>query len=155
MVLTMGIITLLAYLCIALLLMNMLAKVRPYRRAEKPGRAIAMSGMTLWQRIRFHRSSLLALGTAVVFGSATHWLPGSIAAMVAAFAIVLVLMPMRFTLTTAGLAIGEAEFLPWKDIRDANMEGSRLAVGFGSNTGRFTLTLSPAEMSSVWLHIRK
>jgi hypothetical protein len=149
----MTLLTLISYVLIALLLVSMLSKARPYRRLTKPGRTLASPSVSIRQRFIFYRASLLALGTAVVFGSIARWLAPSLAAIVSAFAIAIVFMPMRFTITTAGLAIGEAAFHPWTDIRDATEEKGQLCLRFASSIGRLTLPLSPAEANNVLMQI--
>jgi hypothetical protein len=122
----MMILTAASYALIALLLMAMLARTRPYRRLEKPGRVLAASGLVLPQKLLLHGLSPAALGTALVFGRIAGWMPAAPAAPVAAFALAILLMPAHCTLTTEGAAVGEAMFLPWKEFRRATVRDGRL-----------------------------
>lgn len=147
--------TVVSYALIALLLMAMLARTRPYRRLEKPGRVLAASGLVLPQKLLLHGRSLAALGTALAFGLAAGWMPASLAALVAAFALAILLMPVRCTLTTEGVAVGEAMFLPWKEFRRATVRDGRLDLRRASFLDRLSLSLTPAESGSVMRQVRR
>jgi hypothetical protein len=155
MVLTMMILALFGYLLIAMILMAMLARTRPYRRMEVPGRILAAYPLTLWQKILFHRSSLMALGFAVFFGSVFQWLPNPFGWMIAAFAGVILLMPMQYRLTTDGVAFGEAAFRPWSEFTGVAADTKGLRLDHPSRFGRLTLPVPPARMDNVITQVRR
>jgi hypothetical protein len=145
----MTILALITYLGIGLMLMSMLSTARPYRRLEKPGRVLAAPGFSFVQKLGVYRNRLTALALAAGLGLLGRWLTMPVALMTAAFALLIVVMPMRCTLTTHGLALGEAFFVPWNEVRDAFKTNGRLELRRVASLGRLTLALSPAETDRV------
>jgi hypothetical protein len=105
--------------------------------------------MGLQSRFQLHRSSLLALLTGIVFGIFTGWLPFSTAGIVGAIAIITFLLPMRYTFTTKGVAVGDGIFYPWSDFSGFVVNGSSLKLDRPSIFGKLTLFIKPAEMNNV------
>lgn len=145
--------TYIGYIMIALLLMSMLAKARPKIKEPAPGKALKSLPMGLPSRFLLHRSSFFALLTGIVFGIVTGWLPLSSAGIISAVAIITILLPMRYTFTTKGVAVGEGIFYPWKDFSGFIARGSRLKLDHPSLFGRLTLFIKPAEMGSVLKYV--
>jgi hypothetical protein len=145
----MFILSLIGYIMIALLLMSMLAKARPKIKEPAPGKALKSVPMGLPSRFLLHRSSFFALLTGIVFGLVTGWLPLSSAGIVGAIAIVTIFLPMRYTFTTKGVAVGDGIFYPWKDFSGFIAKGSSLKLDHPSLFGRLTLFIKPAEMGNV------
>ncbi len=141
------------YIMIVLLLMNMLAKVRPKIKEPTPGKALKTLPMGLPSRFLLHRSSFFALLTGIVFGIVTGWLPLSSAGVVGAIAIVAIFLPMHYTFTTKGVAVGDGIFYPWNDFSGFIANGSSLKLDHPSLFGRLTLFIKPAEMSSVLKYV--
>ena len=147
--------SLISYILIALLLMSMLAKARPRIKDPAPGKALKILPMGLLSRFQLHRSSLLALLTGILFGAITGWLPLSFAGIVGAIALITVLLPMRYTFTTKGVAIGGGIFYPWGDFSGFVSKGSSLKLDHPSLIGRLTLYIQPAEMDSVLEYVER
>lgn len=137
------------YLMIALLLMSMLAKARPKIKEPAPGKALQSIPMGLLSRFALHRSTLFALLTGIVFGIVTGWLPLSMAGIIGAIALITLFLPMRYTFTTKGVAVGEGIFYPWSDFSGFIAKGSRLKFDHPTFFGRLTLFIKPAEMGNV------
>jgi hypothetical protein len=83
-----SILTLISYLFIAILLINMLAKARPRIKDAMPGKKLKTLPMSFVSRFQLQRSSLLALLMGIVFGAATGWLPISTAGIVGTLALI-------------------------------------------------------------------
>jgi hypothetical protein len=145
----MFIFSIIGYIMIVLLLMSMLAKARPQIKTPTPGKELKNIPMGLPSRFQLHRSSLLALLTGIVFGIITGWLPLSTAGIVGAIAIAALLIPMRYTFTTKGVALGQGMFYPWGDFSGFAATGSKLKLDNPSVFGRLTLFIKPADMSNV------
>jgi hypothetical protein len=141
------------YIMIALLLMSMVAKARPKVKEPAPGKALKSIPMGLPSRFLLHRSTLFALLTGIVFGVIAGWLPLSMAGIIGTIAIITLLLPMRCTFTTKGVAVGEGIFYPWKDFSGFIAKGSRLKLDHPSLFGRLTLFIKPAEMSNVLKYV--
>jgi hypothetical protein len=145
----MFIFSVISYLLLALMLMDMMAKVRPWSRKPAPGKAFKTLPMGLRSRIWLHRFSLLALATGIIHGLITGWLPLNTAGMVGAFAFVIVLLPMRYSITAKGIAVGDGMFYPWSNFSSVVPKKSRLELVHSSFWRRLTLFIQPAEMESV------
>ena len=145
----MFVLSLIGYIMIALLLMSMLAKARPKTKEPAPGKALKTLPMGFLSRFQLHRSSLFALLTGIIFGIVTGWLPLSFAGIVGAIAIITIFIPMRYTFTTKGVALGDGMFYPWNGFSGFVANGSRLKFNHPSLFGRITLFVKPAEMNNV------
>jgi len=140
---------------IALLLMSMLAKARPRIKEPAPGKALKTIPMGIPSRFQLHRSSLAALLTGVVFGLLTGWLPLSFAAIIGIITLITFTLPMRYTFTTKGIALGDGAFYPWSDFSGFVVKGSSLKLNHPSLFGRLTLFIKPAEMNSVLKYVER
>lgn len=147
--------SLIGYIMIVLLLMSMLAKARPKIKEPAPGKALKTLPMGLPSRFQLHRSSLLALLTGIVFGIVTGWLSIDSAAIVGVIAIITILLPMRYTFTTKGVALGEGMFYPWSDFSGYMAKGSSLKFDHPSFFRRLTLFIKPAEMNNVLEYVER
>jgi len=147
--------SLIGYIMIALLLMSMVAKARPRIKEPAPGKALKTLPMGFLSRFRLQRSSFFALLTGTVFGVITGWLPLSMAGIVGAIAIFTIFIPMRYTFTTKGIAVGEGAFYPWNDFSGFVAKESSLKLNHPSLFGRLTLFIKPAEMNNVLQYVEK
>jgi hypothetical protein len=147
--------SLIGYILIVLLLMSMLAKARPRIKEPAPGKALIKLPMGLKSRLQLQRSSLLALLTGCLFGMYTGWIPMSMAGIVGAVAIITLLLPMRYTFTTKGVALGDGMFYPWSDFSGFVASGSSLKLGNPSLFRRLTLFIKPAEMNNVLVYVER
>lgn len=143
------------YLLIALLLMSMVAKARPRIKEPAPGKALKSLPMGLPSRFLLQRSSLLALLTGIVFGLITGWLPLSMAAIIGAIAVITIFLPMQYTFTTKGIALGDGMFYPWNGFSGFAVNKSRLEFDHPSLFGRITLFVKPAEMNNVLEYVER
>jgi hypothetical protein len=133
----------------------MFAKARPKIKEPAPGKALKKLTMGLPSRFQLHRSSLMALLTGIVFGVLTGWLPISTAGIVVTFAVIAIFLPMRYTFTTKGVAVGEGIFYPWSDFSGFVVKGSSLKLDHPSLFGRLTLFVKPAEMNNVLEYVER
>ena len=151
----MFILSLIGYILIALLLMSMLAKARPRIKEPAPGKALRNIPMGLLPRFQLQRSSLLALLTGILFGVITGWLPLGFAGIVGAIAIITILLPMRYTFTTKGVAVGDGIFYPWSDFSGFIAKDSSLKLDSPALFRKLTLFIKPAEMSNVLEYVER
>ena len=144
-----------SYLLIALLLMNMFAKARPRIKDPMPGKKLKTLPMSLVSRFQLQRSSLLALLMGVMFGISAGWLPASTAGLVAALALLAVLLPMQYTFTTQGVALGDGIFYSCNDFSGFVAKQKSLQLTHPSYFGRLTLFVKPADMTSVLQYVER
>jgi hypothetical protein len=140
---------------IVFLLMSMMAKARPLMRLNMPGKPLQTISLGFVPRLLIHRSSLLALLTGCIFGVAAGWLPINIAEMVGAFAMVILIMPMKYTLTTKGVGVGQIAFHEWKEFSGFNVSKSKLQLAGSTSVSRITLFIKPAEMDNVLKYVER
>lgn len=145
----MMIIQVISFMFIGLLLMSMMAKVRSYRKPIFPGKILQTVSLGLLPKLLLHRSALLALVTGMVFGIMGGWMVPSLAALTMLFALGILLMPMRYTLTTKGVAVGQGTFYEWSDFSGFKVGKSSLELAHPSFFGRLTLFVKPTEIDNV------
>ena len=147
--------TLLSYLLIVLLLMNMIAKARPRVQDPIPGKKLKTLPMSFASRLQLQRSSLLALLTGIVFGTASGWLPVSTAGIVGILGMITILLPMQYTFTTQGVSLGDGIFYRWKDFSGFIAKEKSLELTYPSFFGRLTLFVKPADMTVVLQYVEQ
>lgn len=142
-------------LLIVFLLMSMLAKARPLMRLNMPGKTLQTIPLGFLPKFQLHRSSLLALLTGCVFGVVAGWLPLNIAEMVGAFALVILIVPMQYTITTKGIGVGQVVFHPWSEFSGFKTGKRSLELANSDPLGRLTLFIKPAEVDSVLQYVER
>ncbi len=145
----MSLLPLISFFLIALLLMTMFAKVRPWVKVQTPGKVLKTVPMGWWARVQVHRSTLLALGFVLVFGTTTGWLAPSLAFMIGAFSLVMLLIPMRYTFTSQGVAVGEAMFRAWDEFTGIRTLSNRVELQHPHRLGRLSLFVNPQVLEPV------
>lgn len=151
----MVILQMISFVLIGLLLMSMMAKARPWTKTPPPGKTLQTVPLGFLPKLFTYRSNLLALLTGCVLTVATGWLPVNMAAVVLVFALLIVFVPVRYTFTTKGVAVGDMFFRPWSDFSGVRAGKSSLELVHPSTFGRLTLFVKPAEMGSVLKHIER
>jgi len=141
----MAILPLISFALLAMILMSMLAKTRPYSKAALPGKTLAVAPLSLLSKLWLHRFGLSALITGLTLTSLAGWLPINMMYMVAAFAVVILLMPMKMTLTTQGLALGDGIYRPWKEFSGIKHNKASLELQNRSVFTRVVLFLNPSK----------
>jgi hypothetical protein len=150
-----SVLTLISYLLIALLLMNMMAKARPRVQGPMPGKKLKTLPMGFVSRFQLQRSSLLALLMGIVFGTATGWLSISTAGIVVVLALITTILPMHYTFTSQGVGLGNGIFYRWQDFSGFIAKEKRLDLTHPSFFGRLTLFVKPADMTSVLQYVER
>lgn len=151
----MMIIQVISFMFIGLLLMSMMAKVRSYRKPVLPGKVLQTVPLGFLPKVLLHRSALLALVTGMVFGVVGGWMAPNLAALTILFALGILLMPMRYTLTTKGVAVGQGTFYEWGDFSGFKVGKSSLELAHPSLFGRLTLFVKPTEIDNVLKYVQR
>jgi hypothetical protein len=141
----MNILPIISFALLAMILMSMLAKTRPYSKTALPGKTLVVTPLSLLSKLWLHRFGLSALITGLALTSLTGWLPVNMMYMVAAFAAVILLMPMKLTLTSQGLALGDGIYRPWKDFSGVKQNKTSLELQNKSMFTRVILFLNPTK----------
>ncbi|HNB51656.1 MAG TPA: hypothetical protein PK530_06920 [Anaerolineales bacterium] len=151
----MSLLPLLSFFLIALLLMTMFAKVRPWAKVQTPGKVLKTIPMGWRARVQVHRSTLMALGFVILFGTGTGWLATPLAFMIGAFSLAMLFIPMRYTFTSQGVAIGEAMFRGWDEFTGIRTLSNRVELQHPQWLGRLSLFVNPQEMEPMLKKIKK
>ncbi len=150
----MAILQIISLSLIALLLMLMMAQARPWFRAKVQGKVLQVCTIGLWQRIQLYRSILLALAMGLFLGRASGLFPDSLVAMAACFVVAVIVLPMRYTFTTQGVAVGAAVFRPWSEFTGISLKKAQIVLEHASFSGRLTLYVKPADIKDVLVRIK-
>jgi hypothetical protein len=150
----MFILPLVSFGLIILLLTSMMAKAKPWKKLEKPGKTLKTLPMSWWARVQLQRQSLLAIGFALAFGLAAGWMQTSIAFIIAAFSLAALLMPMQYTFTSEGVAVGEVMFRSWQEFSGMQVNKKRVVLQHPQRFGGLTLFIKPEEMEGVFKKVK-
>jgi hypothetical protein len=134
---------------LAMMLMNMLAKTRPISKAAMPGKTLKVMPLSILSKIWVHRFGLGALITGLALCYLTGWLPTNMIAMVAAFGLVIVLLPMKLVLTSQGLGIGDGIYTPWRQFSNLKVRKTNIELKNSSIFSRTLLFIKPADKQLV------
>jgi hypothetical protein len=151
----MALLPLISLLMIAVLLMSMMAQSRPWMKLKITGKVIKTLPLSFIERVKFHRSTLMAMAMGLFIGRVSGWLPASIALFAGSFALAILFMPMKYTFTTQGVAVGQAIFRPWKEFTNVEKKPNQIVLYHPAFFGRFSLSFKPAELENVLMVIEK
>jgi len=146
--------TWIGFIMLVMLLMSMIAKARPFMRHPIPGKSIKQLPMNLWARVQVQRSALLAIAFGIGFGVVAGWLPGNAAFMLGAMVGVVLMMPMKYTFTTEGLALGGGVFYGWGEFSGVRKDQTRVLLEAPKVLRSMTLYVNPAEMATVFRKLK-
>ena len=145
----MNILQIVSFVLLAVILMGMFARIRPYSTIAKPGKTLSVTPLSILSKIWINRFSLGALASGLILTSVLGWLPISMLFMLLAFTLVLLLMPMKLTLTSQGMALGETSFRPWKDFSGVKASKMRLELQHPSMFMRVNLFFIPSKIPPI------
>jgi hypothetical protein len=151
----MALLPLISLLLIAVLLMSMMAQSHPWLKLKITGKVIKTLPLNFIERIRFHRSTLLAMATGIFIGRVSGWLPAWIAVFAGSFALAILFLPMNYTFTTQGVAVGQAIFRPWEEFTNIEKKPNQIVLNHPSFFSRLTLFVKPVEFESVLMVIER
>jgi hypothetical protein len=114
-----------------------------------PGKTLVVMPMSLLSKLWLHRFGLSALITGLALTSLTGWLPVNMLYMVAAFAGVILLMPMKLTLTSQGLALGDGIYRPWKEFSSLKLNKASLELQNKSIFSKVVLFVNTAKNQQI------
>ncbi|WP_376788632.1 hypothetical protein [Thermoflexus sp.] len=82
-----------------------------------PGRLLLEVPLGWRERWRWHRKNLYALAILILLGSLGGWLPLLGQGMIAGFALLVLLLPLRYRFTEEGVALNNVFFRQWEEFR--------------------------------------
>jgi hypothetical protein len=142
-------------LLIIFLLMAMMAKARPFGRVAMTGKTLKTVPLGFLQKMMLHRSSLLALAFGLVWGIASGWLQAPLAALFLALTFVILFLPMKYTFTSKGVAVGDGIFREWNEFSGISRQGAQIILHHPSFFGRLTLFTRSAEADGLFSDLQR
>lgn len=139
----------LAFPIFGLILITMLVKARPFIRAQKPGQVMATVKLNIWQKMMVHRYSLYALGIVLVLGLLAGWLNGPMEWVIIVLTFAILLLPMQYTFTTQGIAVGDTIYRPWNEFSGYNIRGAQITLQHPAPLANLTLFVTTVEREKV------
>ncbi|WP_322802420.1 hypothetical protein [Thermoflexus sp.] len=82
-----------------------------------PGRLLLEVPLGWRERWRWHRKNLYALAILILLGALGGWLPLLGQGMIAGFALLVLLLPLRYRFTEEGVALNNVFFRRWEEFR--------------------------------------
>lgn len=136
------------------LLIAMMAKARPFGRVTIPGKTLQTMPLRFWQKIMIQRYNVVALAFGLIWGLASGWLNTSLAGLLLVLAVIILFMPMKYTFTSRGVAVGDGIFREWKEFTGISRQGAQILLHHPSFFGRLTLFTRSAEADGLFAHLQ-
>jgi hypothetical protein len=127
----------------------MLFRVVSPRGEHTQGKHLQTFTLTYRERLALQRLNLCALGIILFAGSVGHWihLPFEILAIVAAYGILMV--PVRYQLTTQGVAINRVVFRPWQEFAESKVTDKNIVLVGKPGNGHFTIWIGARHQADI------
>lgn len=146
--------TWISFFLMVMLLLSMMAKARPFMRSPIPGKLLKTLRMGFWARVQVQRPALIALVFGIGFGLAAGWLTRELAFMLAGMTLAVMLLPMNYTFTTSGVALGGGIFYPWEGFTGVQAGQKNVVLEAPKAWSRLTLFANPAEVAQVFKKLK-
>lgn len=111
-----------------LMLIVMLMRVTLPFGAKAEGKVITQASLSLRERLLYQRVNIYAIGLVLALAAATGAVSGPIEMVVILAAFSILMLPVRYTLTSRGIAINNVVFRPWTDFHDINEQPRKLRL---------------------------
>jgi len=140
---------------VALSLAFMLMRVVAPYGAKVQGKPVREVVLNYRERMTMQRLNLCALAVILLLGVVGRWiqLPYEILAIVAAYGILMV--PVRYRLTTEGIALNRVVFRRWSEFGEMEVSPQRIVLRGRPGNGRLTLWLRDAHQRDVLPLLRR
>jgi hypothetical protein len=96
--------------------------------ARPEGVVVRRFRVPLMARVRLQRPNVYALAGLMILGGAGGWLPPGVQLLIAGATVVLLFIPVRYTLTDQGIALGRTRMRRWSEFEDVECIGGRLLL---------------------------
>ena len=136
------------------LLIAMLAKARPFGHVTLSGKTLKTMPLRFWQKIMIQRYNLFALAFGLIWGIAAGWLKATLAGVILALAVAILFIPMKYTFTSRGVAVGDGIFRQWNEFTGVSRQGAQILLHHPSFFGRLTLFIPRAEADGLFSHLQ-
>jgi hypothetical protein len=131
------------------ILVTMLVKARPFIPTGKPGQVLATIKLNFWQKLMVHRVSLYSLGIVIILGLFAGWLNSAMEWITLALAFAILLLPMKYTFTSQGIAVGDAIYRPWNEFNGYQIRGAQVTLRHPAPFANLTLFVTSVEREKI------
>jgi hypothetical protein len=94
--------------------------------AKPAGTIVRKYRVPLMARVRLQRANVYAVGAILVIGGIGGWLPPAIQLLIAAVVVILLFLPVDYTITGEGIALGRTRTRLWSEFASAERQGGRV-----------------------------
>jgi hypothetical protein len=139
----------------AAMLVIMLMRVALPIGVRIAGQPLGKITLSLGERVRLQRTNVYAIGAVMVVGALLRELPPllELVAIVGVGAILAI--PVRYVLTTEGIALNRVVFRPWSDFERVDRAPGRVTLIGRSGLRPFRLVVGPASSEVALPIIRR
>jgi hypothetical protein len=139
----------------ATMLVLMLMRVYVPLGARPEGKPLKTIGLSLRERSLMQRVNMYAIGLVLLLMALTGVLEPVIELAVVVLALLVLLIPVRCYVTTAGIAINNVLFRPWSDFSGYSVERRRLRLIGRDGVRSLNLSLLPGHQQELVPTLRR
>src|SRR5205823_189718 len=113
------------------------------------GQPIGKITLSLGERIRLQRTNVYAIGAMLLIGAVLRDLPPLLALVAIVGVGAILAIPVRYVLTTDGVALNRGVLRPWSDFERVEVAPGRLTLVGRPGRRPFRLVLGPTSSESA------
>jgi hypothetical protein len=133
----------------------MLMRVHLPFGARIRGKPLATVRLSFMERAVMHRVNIYAIGIVLLLTSATGILATSWEMLIVLVAIGIVCLPVRYEITSDGIAVNNVVFRPWSELRSFEQERRRIRMEGAPGTRPLVLPLLAAKQDAIVAVLRR
>ncbi len=132
-----------------LMLIVMLMRVTLPFGANTEGKVIAQASLSFRERLLYQRINVYAIGLVLALAAVTGAVSGPIEMVVILATFSILMLPVRYTLTSRGIAINNVVFRPWTDFHDIDEQPRKLRLLAHQGMRNFDMYLLAGHQKQV------
>ena len=139
----------LGVLLLAMMLMVMLVRVFMPFGQQIEGASVAQFSLPFRQRLLYQRSSIYLIGVVMLLGGLGGWLSGLMQTVAALAALMIVNIPIRYTLTSIGIGMNSVVFRHWDEFTGLDTSGRTLRLRAKAGMRDYVVRVSPSQRAEM------
>jgi len=128
----------------SMLIITMMRVAVPVGQTIK-GKAISHVSLNYRERLLLQRTNIYAIVTVLLITSIAGLMPLAVELAVVGGAFVIIMMPVRYTFTTEGVALNNVVFRKWSEFSGYELRGSRIRLLGRDGNASYTISLMSAR----------
>ncbi len=130
-------------------ILTALSRVVAVRGATVEGKVQREFSLSFGERLRYHQFSIYSLGTLLVLGALSGLIHLTLELIAMTAMYVVVSRPIRYRLTSAGIAVNRVVFRPWSEFSGYEARRGSLRLVGAPGAGRFDIRVAIARYAPV------